>query len=1152
MKLFLSMALLCTSNLLFAQNEFITTWETTTNDESITIPTTGTGYNYDVDWDNDGTFDDLGVSGDITHIYPLAGVHTVLIRGAFPRIIMPNAPIPAKLLSVEQWGNIAWNSMEEAFSSCPNLVINAIDAPDLSNVSNMNQMFANATSLNQSINHWDTSNVTEMNFTFLNTSSFNQPLNNWDVSNVVFMLGMFLDASAFNQNLDSWEVGNNTVFSNMFQDAVSFNQDLNGWDVSSASNMRYMFRGATVFNGDISGWNVSDVETMEGMFINAINFNQDISGWDVSSVTNMRTMFNGTSLFNIDIGIWDVGNVEDMGYMFSQANAFNQNLNTWNVSNVTDMTRMFSGAIVFNSDIGSWNVSSVTNMSGMFNTASFNQNIGSWNVGAVIDMENMFLNAKTFNQNIGNWDVSSVNKMSFMFTGAFSFNQDIGNWNVGEVTSMSYMFLVAFTFNQDIGGWDVSKVTNMSNMFNAAESFNQDIGIWDVSNVQDMSFMLISAKSFNQDLGNWDISSVNTMNTMLADVHLSPTNYDATLIGWQTLGPGETQIPMNITFDGGNSAYCAGETARTDLINTYGWTITDAGLDCNTCNSDTTFSTALGWDNGSPTLGERAIISNDYDSSDPANGSFEACELLVTNNATLTIEAGDYIRIDNNITVDAGATLLVKHQGSVVQVDPFASVIKNGTINVELTTPPLKRRDFMVMGSPMDAETRTDVFTNAFLVLNQVPANFLPHPLVPAGGTNFADDNNDYWNIYNGAINPGEAYIVRPQAGYSDPAYDGPPPVSTIEFDMTYAQGTLNNGLVQRPIYFNGLLTNPDGTPNALANPYASSIDANLLISGNSTINEVYFWEHLTTPNGGIPGANSINFSMDDISMYNGSMGVPAANDSGTSTTPNGVIATGQGFGIKATFPGTVSFTNNMRLNTGNTTLRAPQGLDKLTLKIRNDRYELGSYTGIAFRADGTALVDDSMDSNRISTFISLYTHLLDGSERLGIQTRESFEDGIKIPMGFSSQIDAEVTYVISIENIEGNQLVQSAIYLIDHQEQQTIDLTLSEYEFESSKGTFDERFTLLFEGDALGNSEVNSEKITLYPNPTRNIVTLIAHHSEVKSIQLFDLQGRMVKDVMVKSGKSFQIDVSDLTSSVYLVAIETTQGITTKRLLKN
>ena len=105
----------------------------------------------------------------------------------------------------------------------------------------------------------------------------------------------------------------------------------------------------------------------------------------------------------------------------------------------------------------------------------------------------------------------------------------------------------------------------------------------------------------------------------------------------------------------------------------------------------------------------------------------------------LTVRGGDYIKIEGNIAVDG--TLIIEHQGSVVQTDANALVTNNGTINVELTTPVLQTRDFMVMGSPMTAETRNGVFTNAFLVLNSTPANFIPHPSVPAGGTNFADDN---------------------------------------------------------------------------------------------------------------------------------------------------------------------------------------------------------------------------------------------------------------------------------------------------------------------------------------------------------------------------------------------------------------------------
>ncbi len=52
---------------------FITTWKTDNPGVScsscITIPTTGGGYNYDVDRENDGVYDDFGVSGDIMYDY---------------------------------------------------------------------------------------------------------------------------------------------------------------------------------------------------------------------------------------------------------------------------------------------------------------------------------------------------------------------------------------------------------------------------------------------------------------------------------------------------------------------------------------------------------------------------------------------------------------------------------------------------------------------------------------------------------------------------------------------------------------------------------------------------------------------------------------------------------------------------------------------------------------------------------------------------------------------------------------------------------------------------------------------------------------------------------------------------------------------------
>ena len=152
---------------------------------------------------------------------------------------------------------------------------------------------------------------------------------------------------------------------------------------------------------------------------------------------------------------------------------------------------------------------------------------------------------------------------------------------------------VTSAFNQPIGNWNVSNVTGMGGMFYGASSFNQNIGSWNVSNVTYMAGMFEGANSFNQSIGSWDVSNVTDMQRMFSNAGLSTANYDDTLIGWATIEPNEIPLQPNVVFDGGNSNYCNGETARNSIISTYGWTITDAGLDCASLDTETFDAVAL-------------------------------------------------------------------------------------------------------------------------------------------------------------------------------------------------------------------------------------------------------------------------------------------------------------------------------------------------------------------------------------------------------------------------------------------------------------------------------------------------------------------------------------------------------------------------------
>ena len=182
---------------------------------------------------------------------------------------------------------------------------------------------------NQDISSWDVSNVTTMEYMFAEADLFNQDISIWDVSNVISLCGMFANATSFNQPIGNWDVSNNECLAAMFQGATSFNQPIGNWDVSNTiANdvnlypMQQIFQGATSFNQDLSNWDVSHVENMTLMFAFASSFNQDISDWDVSNTNNMYRMFTAAYAFNQDLSSWNVDNV-------TLCNNFSENATSW-------------------------------------------------------------------------------------------------------------------------------------------------------------------------------------------------------------------------------------------------------------------------------------------------------------------------------------------------------------------------------------------------------------------------------------------------------------------------------------------------------------------------------------------------------------------------------------------------------------------------------------------------------------------------------------------------------------------------------------------------------------------------------------------------------------------------------------------------------
>jgi hypothetical protein len=169
-------------------------------------------------------------------------------------------------------------------------------------------MFRNAKAFNGTIGTWTNAlNATGMAEMFAGASSFNQSLALLGTTNVTTMAGMFSGATSFNQpltpNSHYWNVAKVTNMAGMFRNAKAFNQPLATWDTRNVVQMEEMFRGAESFNHPLmtngNAWNVGKVTNMARMFEGAKSFDQSLMTWKVEKVTEMTEILTDTHLSNV-------------------------------------------------------------------------------------------------------------------------------------------------------------------------------------------------------------------------------------------------------------------------------------------------------------------------------------------------------------------------------------------------------------------------------------------------------------------------------------------------------------------------------------------------------------------------------------------------------------------------------------------------------------------------------------------------------------------------------------------------------------------------------------------------------------------------------------------------------------------------------------
>ncbi len=571
---------------------FRTTWVTTTG--TITIPTTGTGYNYNITWTNltNPTVGDGSANNVIINNYPITGLengdtYEIAITGDFPRFFMANNPTErTKLITIEEWGTIAWKSMAGAFSGCSNLTYAATDVPNLIAVTDMSNMFSFCTIFNGNIGSWNTEEVIRMDNMFRSANAFNQNIGGWETQKVTVMSGMFADATSFNQNIGGWDTQNVFSMFEMFVDATAFDQNISSWNTQNVTTTANMFANATSFNQPIGNWNTQNVRDMSGMFYNASSFNQNLGSFDVSNIvynnfvlpftTGMGGMLSlsGLSTANYDATLigWAAQSVQPnvqlgaTGLKYCNAVAARNTLtsapNSWIISGDAQECRPFRTTWItnntqiiipttgtgYNYNITWTNLTnagvgngSVTGRAGNYTITGL-QNGSTYEVAITGDFPRFYMNYGSESsklRTIEEWGTIAWRSMASAFSGCENLTYNATDIpDLSNVNDMSSMFSGCSNFNGNIGNWNTAAVTNMSFMFSGATVFNQDIGNWNTAAVTDTSGMFYFASAFNQNIGNWNTTAVANMSDMF---------YEATAFN-QDIGNWNTAAVTNMSY----------------------------------------------------------------------------------------------------------------------------------------------------------------------------------------------------------------------------------------------------------------------------------------------------------------------------------------------------------------------------------------------------------------------------------------------------------------------------------------------------------------------------------------------------------------------------------------------------------------------------
>lgn len=320
-----------------------------------------------------------------------------------------------------------------------------------------------------------------------------------------------------------------------------------------------------------------------------------------------------------------------------------------------------------------------------------------------------------------------------------------------------------------------------------------------------------------------------------------------------------------------------------------------------------------------------------------------------------------------------------------------------------------------------------------------------------------------------------------------------------------------------------------------VGNPYQATIDMTAVTKNGINPNFMYIWD----PNAASQGA----YETIDISTG--------------STDPKRFVEPGQSFFV-VNGPTTEATTNVIFTaaskapnNTGAGSFSINNARPSMNVQLWSNNVSPVRYDTALFNFDGDNAVN-AMDAPEIGNFEENLSINKNGT-LLSIENRAMPIDSEVILFDFSNVNNSDFELRIVLDNLALNlnaflvdSFLNTEIALNDGTTNIpfTVDLT-------NNNSFSNDRFSIRFEDGTLSNDRIDTLTFNMFPNPTADLVTIqLGSGYESGQVSFYNFLGQKVKTMMTDASNN-KIDISDLSSGVYLVKIISGNEEVTKKLIK-